>query len=152
MTRNEKSLSNSALIALYLRLRALRKGALIVKLSKSCIKAFLLRDRLHGSTMWVLANSFKPYFPTVLANEFYKEVYLYLVQLDESFLNDLNSEDINGTIRRIDTFAQIDKNFGIETVNNIPKIREELLRKVELITKEVAEKIKKYQSIVANIL
>jgi hypothetical protein len=163
MTENCKYFSRTGLIAIYLLLKALRKGADRVKLTESCIRSFLGRERLHNSAIWDIAHWWRPYFP--YAEVQHKSLFLYVAKQDnadkeEEFSKDLNSlstqvrfmKALNfyklekeGLISQLDKlrnqFKKLQKEYKTEVVDSIPDEINE-----ELVAKEVAECIFKYKS------
>jgi len=164
MTQNYKYFSNRSLVAIYLLLEALRKGADRVELTESCIRSFLRRDRLHDSTIEDFADWFRPFFPKAYVRD--RHLFLYVVKQDkedekEKFINDLNSlrsqvqykralnmlslekEGLISHLSRLkEQFKKLQKEYKTEVVHSIPDEINE-----ELIAKEVAECIFKYESI-----
>lgn len=141
MTENCKYFSRNSLIAIYLLLRTLRKGVDRIELTESCIRSFLGRERLHDSTIWGLADWFRPFFPKA---EIWhrKRLFLYVVKQDEA--DEEEDKPITASDRLRQQLKKPQKKYKTEVVHSIPEPYE---IDEELIAKEVAECIFKYETI-----
>jgi hypothetical protein len=141
MNQTYNYFSRNSLIAIYLLLKALRKGVDEVVISGSCLYSFLKRERLYESVVFKFAKSFKPFFPDYGVTA-YKDVILRLKKPDETEEKDDNTV-------KYDTFEIAQRRAKREMikrwrVRSLPKPHE---IDEELIAKEVAECIFKYKTI-----
>jgi hypothetical protein len=115
MKKTVKHLSDSSLLALYLALRAARKGTDRVVILNQALKRHLGQEKVHTSRIRNFADTLKPVFPR---HSMGKEHYglkncLFL------YLNEKQDESVKTKPERINSIpnqATIDKEMGIQLV------------------------------------
>ena len=140
MEVNLKHFSIDTMYAIYLLLMAIRKGVDRIQITENCIRKFLGRERLHDSTIWKLADSYRPFFPD--ARVIGKDLYLHVESLDDHVEE---TDKRTGDLKSYKLPKYFRTHWKTEVISSLPAVWE---MREDLIAQQVAECIHKYGYVV----